>query len=88
MPHGGTTSHVNGDRIAEICKAARDGSAGPDVGEECVGIERVLGCHTPPYLSIGSVEPVLRLHASTVLQRKAVPPRLVLARHPIFPYAF
>ena len=22
MPHGGTTSHVNGDRIAEIYKAA------------------------------------------------------------------
>ena len=53
-------------QIAEVlalpntASKGRDGSAGPDVGEECVGIERVLGCHTPPCLSIGSVEPVLR----------------------------
>jgi hypothetical protein len=45
------------------------------MGEERVGIERVLGCHThPPYLSIELVEPVLPLYSSTVLPRKAVPP--------------
>jgi hypothetical protein len=29
--------------VRSVC---RDGSAGADVGEEHVGIERVLGCHT------------------------------------------
>jgi hypothetical protein len=29
-----------------MLSVARDGSAGPDVGEERVEIERVLGCHT------------------------------------------
>jgi hypothetical protein len=45
------------------------------VGEERVGIERVMGCHThSPCLSIELVEPVLPLYSSTVLPKKAVPP--------------
>jgi hypothetical protein len=31
-----------------------------------------------------SVEPVLRLHSSTFLQRRQCLPRLVLAKHPTF----